>query len=79
MKKSEIFIQTLAEVSGRPKNELEDMLAAIRRANPGGGWDQEVPESEAKKLLASFRKEATGIIAWLVQGAAEVSRHNGNA
>lgn len=79
MKKSEIFVQTLAEVSGRPKKELEDILATFRRANPGGGWDNEVPESEAQKLLATFRKEAPGILDWLAQGAAEVARHKGNA
>jgi len=78
MKKSEIFIQTLSEVSGRPKNELEDMLTAFRHANPGGGWDQEVSESESQKLIAAFREEAPGILAWLVQGAAVVARHKGN-
>jgi hypothetical protein len=79
MKQSEIFIQTIADVSGRPRQEIEEILASFRRANPAGNWDKEIPEAEAQKLLSTLRGEAPGILRWLVEGAAEVARHKGNA
>lgn len=70
----EIFIQIISEVSGKPKKELSELLASIRKLHPGGKWDVEIPDSESKELLNKLRGEAPGILRWLAEGAQEVSR-----
>ena len=74
MTKAEIFIQTLSEVSGRPKDEIAEMLKAMRKARPGGKWDDEVPPAEAEKLVNDLRAEVPGILAWLVRGGIEAQQ-----
>ena len=78
-KEMEIFIQILSEVSGKPKQEIAELLFNFRKANPGGKWDEVIPDNEAETLLNDLRSEAPGILAWLVKGAMEVARHEGNA
>lgn len=39
MTREEILIQTLAEVSSKPRPEVKEMFARFRKANPGGKWD----------------------------------------
>lgn len=75
MTNQDIFIQIVSEVSGRPKEEIADLLAAIRRAHPGGKWDKELSDKEAETLLVELRAEAPGILRWLVEGAMQVARH----
>ena len=70
----EIFIQIISEVSGKPKQELSELLNNIRKIHPGGKWDIEIPDSESKELLTKLRGEAPGILRWLAEGALEVSR-----
>lgn len=79
MTREEIFIKILSEVSGKPKQEIAELLSNFRKANPGGKWDDVIPDNEAEKLLNDLRSEAPGILAWLVKGAMEVARHEGNA
>lgn len=76
MTHKEIFIQILHEVSGKPKNELSDLLESIRSVHPGGKWDNVLSDEESEKLLNDLRKEAPGILRWLIAGAAEVERHS---
>jgi len=79
MKRADIFIQILSEVSGRPKHEIAELLSAIRQANPGGKWDEEIPENELEQLVNELRGEAPGIMDWLIKGAARVDKRGGNA
>jgi hypothetical protein len=79
MTRKEIFIQILSEVSGKSKQEIAELLSTFRKANPGGEWDEVIPDNEAEKLLNDLRGEAPGILAWLIKGAMEVARHEGNA
>lgn len=75
----EIFIQVLSEVSGKSKHEIAGLVSNLRKAKPGGKWDEVIPDNEAEKLLNDLRSEAPGILAWLVKGAMEVGRPEGNA
>lgn len=79
MTNADIFIQILSEVSGRPEKEISDLLKRFREVHPGGDWDAEVPFDKAKRLLADLRKEAPRILCWLAEGAARVSKFEGNA
>ena len=72
---SEIFIQIISEVSGKPKQEITDLLSTFRKAHPGGKWDNIIPDKDAEKLLTELRAEAPGILRWLIEGAMEVSRN----
>jgi len=74
MTKAEIFIQILSEVSGRSTDEITALFKNMRKANPGGKWDDEVPAAEAEKLLNDLRAEAPGILAWLVRGGIEMQQ-----
>jgi hypothetical protein len=77
MKKRDIFIKTIASVSGKPEGEIAKMLDSFCAANPKAaqGFDVDVPEDEAEKMLKDFRAEAPGIFAWLVRGAMDVAAH----
>lgn len=77
--RGEIIIQILCEVSGRPKSELDGLADIIRRKAPNSRWDESVSDDEAAKLITELRAEGPGILAWLVQGAASVHSHIGNA
>ena len=66
---SEIFIQIISEVSGKPKQEITDLLSTFRKAHPGGKWDNIIPDNDAEKLLTELRAETPGILKWLVEGA----------
>ncbi|MBW1702823.1 MAG: hypothetical protein JRJ50_12030 [Deltaproteobacteria bacterium] len=72
---AKLFIQIISEVSGKPEQEIADLLSTFREAHPGGNWDQVIPANEAEKLLNDLREEAPGILAWLVKGAMDVARH----
>lgn len=74
----EIFIQIISEVSGKPKQEINELLSAFRKTNPGGKWDNIIPDKDADKLLTDLRAEAPGILRWLVEGAMAVTRHESN-
>ena len=54
---SEIFIQIISEVSGKPKQEITDLLSTFRKAHPGGKWDNIIPDNDAEKLLTELRAE----------------------
>lgn len=69
----EIYIQTLSEVFGMPKQAIEEGLSAIRHAHPGGKWDEEIPDKEAKELLARYLTQAPEIHAWFLEGAKRVA------
>lgn len=75
MTNKDVFIQILSEVSGKPEQEVADLLTTLRRAHPGGKWDNELSENEAEKLLITLRAKAPGILRWLIEGAMEVGRH----
>lgn len=69
MTRSDIFIQILSEVSGKPKDQVSDLLVAFRKTFPGKDrFDDELPDQEAQQLLAGLRKEKEGIRAWLNSG-----------
>jgi hypothetical protein len=63
----EILARTLAEVTGRPESVFLDVLARLPRQPPG--LDREYTHAEAERMLAQFRREAPGILNWLIEGA----------
>lgn len=79
MTRAEISVQILSEVSGRSKKEIQNPLNTFREYHPEGKWDEEIPEPKAQELLSSLRKEAPGILAWLIKGAIRVERSKGTA
>lgn len=80
MTKADVFIQLLHEVSGAPKSEVSSMFSDFLRAHPGpSGFDEELTDDEAQKLLTTLRQEKAGILNWLLEGAAEMRRQQGDA
>jgi hypothetical protein len=63
----EIMARTLAEVSGVPESRFLAVMDRLPFRAPG--LDKEYTQREAEELLAGFREEAPGILAWLVEGA----------
>lgn len=79
MTKEDVFITIISEVSGKPESFVSEMLDNFRAANPGGKWDDEIPEPEAEKLLNDLRAEGPGILNWLMEGAGRVEQRGGSA
>jgi hypothetical protein len=67
MTRAEIFVQLLSEVTGKPKEELADVLAQVRETLPDGKWDEDLPPAESEKLLNELRPEGSGILELLMQ------------
>lgn len=68
MKRSDIFKIILSEASGRPLDEVDDLLEIFTRRQPLPGLDVELADQDAEQLLTDLRKELPGIYNWLVQG-----------
>lgn len=74
MTNREIMVQILSEVSGKSKKEISELFDIAGNKFPGAKLNDEVPDHEAKKLMAKLREESSGILMWLTQGALEVER-----
>lgn len=74
MKRRDLFISTLVEVSGKAEAVVVEMFETFCAANPDlvEKFDQDLPDAEAKQLVADFRAEAPGILAWLEHGALQL-------
>jgi hypothetical protein len=77
MKRRDVFIQILHEVSGKPKSFIEGLLDSfITATGVSNRFDEDITEVEYKTLLEGMRKEKEGIKAWLIQGNLDfVLRH----
>lgn len=69
MKRRDVFIQILHEVSGKPKAAVDDILDAFLTTVPGQHkFDEEISAAEYEQLLNGLRKEKEGIAKWLIDG-----------
>jgi len=69
MKNIDIFAQIISEASGKPVEEVRLMTDVIlKMAGSAGNMHREIPDNEAKVLLAKMRMELPGIRAWLIKG-----------
>jgi len=79
MKRRDVCIQILHEVSGRPKEFVEAMFdASINLAPPAGQkkYFEEISDKEYEDLLNGLRQEKEGIADWLMRGNLDfVLRH----
>jgi hypothetical protein len=72
MTNADVFIQILSEASGRPPDQVQDMLDNfLRFTGASHRFDQELSDAQAEELLIQLRRELPGIRRWLAQGAFE--------
>ncbi len=64
----DVFMQIVAEVSGKPKENFAWMYEHIQRFPIGTDFDKELTDEEAEALLENLRKEKDSIRAWLIKG-----------
>ena len=80
MTNKDVLIQILSEVSGKPKSEVESLFENIKGNMPlGNKMDKELSDQDAEKLLSNLRKEKSGIMDWLIQGAKVMDKKTGHA
>lgn len=74
MRKLDIIVQVLSEVTSRDKTFVEQLFASIFAARPEAqkGFLVEISDAEAKKMLADLRAEGPGILARLQKEASNV-------
>jgi hypothetical protein len=77
MKRRDVFIQILHEVSGKPKEFIDDILDAfLLSSGAATRFDEEISFAEYEATLTGLRKEKEGIKAWLMKGNLDfVLRH----
>ena len=76
----DILAQILSEVTGRSKDQVQDLLKIVDVKFSGQHkLDEELPEEKAEQLLNDLRKEKSGILAWLVRHAMLAGPHKGHA
>ncbi len=66
MKRRDVFIQILHEVSGRPKADIEKDMPLFVKPDPG--LDAEISDAEYEQLLNKMRGEKEGIAKWGIIG-----------
>ena len=71
MTNADIFCRILAETTGRPERTFRSILAALPPAHRG---KLDATCHDAPALLEQLRAEKSGILNWLVQGAAMAHR-----
>jgi len=73
MKRRDVFIQILHEVSNKPKAEIGKMLDDWLKANPGPNkFDEEISVVEYERVLGGLREQKEGIARWLMSGNLDV-------
>ncbi len=65
MKRKDIFITIIAEVTGKSKEEVERSMPPVLLTPK---MDEEISSDEAEKLLIDLRKERSGILNWAMKG-----------
>ncbi len=77
----EILAQIISEVTGRPKERINEIVKAIEQAFPNKQRLEEVvPDEKVELLLNELRKEKAVILAQLVEyGLTSDNHHGGNA
>ena len=75
----ELFTQVLAEITGKPEEQIVDLLAQFRAANPGDNFDKEIDPDKAKALLEQTRRNPEAIKTWLGTGYSKVMKKLGHA
>jgi hypothetical protein len=65
MKRKEVIIQILHEVSGKPKDFIDDILKLTPQPNR---LEEEISDEEYEATVAGLRKEKDGIKQWLIRG-----------
>lgn len=75
MKRRDIMIKILAEVTGRAERDVAELMDVLYAAKPkaAAALEEELPDDEAEKLMARMRAEGPGILARLMQGAVDVT------
>ena len=72
MTNADIMIQILSEVTEKPKEQVSEMVDAIRKTFPGvNRLDVEVPDIKAEQILSGLREQKEGIRAMLTSGLHE--------
>ncbi len=76
----DVMVQILSEVTGKPKDQVGELLNIFKDSFPGQHrLDEDLPPEKADQLLNDLRKEKAGILAWLEKGAQEVNKRQGHA
>lgn len=69
MKRGDVIIQILHEVSGKPKEAVAAMLESFKATIPGlHRFDEEISVEEGERLIVELRKEKDGIAKWIIDG-----------
>ncbi len=77
----DIMAQIISEITGRPKEEINEIVKTIEKAFPGKQrLEEEVPDDKVDLLLNELRKEKPAIMAQLMEyGMLRGSHREGNA
>jgi hypothetical protein len=68
MTNRDIFVQIIHEITGQPKEELGELVAACKKLFGQANWEKELADAEAQELLVKLRTEKPGIQLWLIRG-----------
>jgi len=63
----EIFIKTMQDILEKDRTHCEKIFELWCARNPGANINKEYSDSQATELMTSFKKEGSGILAWLVR------------
>jgi len=67
MTRAEIVAHTIAEITGQSSDSdaVVEIVNMIRASKPSEEWDKEISLREADDVFASFKEEASGVLAFL--------------
>ena len=74
----EVLAQIISEITGKPKEQIEEIVSAVQKASPHRQrLDKEVPEDKLELLLNELRREKPAIVAQLIEAGLIVENHKG--
>jgi phage/plasmid-associated DNA primase len=80
MTRADIMAQILSEVTGKPKDQVTNLLERFKEIfSDTFKFDEELSDEEAEQTLQKLRKEKSGILNWLLEGTYRVHKRTGNA
>ena len=74
MQYCDVFARILREVTGSPRDEINDLLNLFKMRIGVDNWERKITEEEARAIFQKLQAEKEIIRAWLERGPLEAVR-----
>jgi hypothetical protein len=69
----DVMARVLSNATGKPLDEIRQMIEIFDRSRPSPKLREEISDAEAQEMIARMGGDKAGILNWLSQGAARAA------